>query len=352
MPVEEPSFEETLKAEVVDKGLCLACGACVSFCPFGVIELRPSGPELVEECLRCGNCYHICPRYKTDWAELERFAFGRERKPDEEFGVVRRIVLARSKDEEVLKVCQDGGVVSTLVRYLVASGQAMGAVLSGVSEEKPWLPESRIVLSSPEVLECAGSRYTYTYNMLFSTGTLAFLSFLEGARGVFVGLPCQVAGMRKMQMLPLEELGWHKAFGLIIGLFCTETFDYEGLMGLLRDKLGLNPADVVKMNIKKGRLIFYPREGEPKGVRVRDLKDLVREGCRTCTDFSAELADISVGSLGLEGWNVVIIRSELGERVFNKAVEEGVLETRPVEEEPGVLDVLRRLTEMKRKRKP
>jgi len=33
-------------------------------------------------------------------------------------------------------------------------------------------------------------------------------------------------------------------------------------------------------------------------------------------------------------------------------VEEGVLETRPVEEEPGVLDVLRRLTEMKRKRKP
>ncbi|RLI37970.1 hypothetical protein DRO60_04040, partial [Candidatus Bathyarchaeota archaeon] len=65
---------------------------------------------------------------------------------------------------------------------------------------------------------------------------------------------------------------------------------------------------------------------------------------------SAELADISVGSLGLEGWNIVIIRSELGEEVFNRALKEGLLETRPVEEEPGVIDVLRRLTEMKRKR--
>ena len=350
MEVGEKGFEETLKPEVVEKGRCAVCGACVSLCPFGVIELRPSGPELIDSCLRCGNCYSVCPRYELDVSAIEEFAFGRTRRPDEEFGVVRKMVLARSKDDEVLKVCQDGGVVSTLARYLVSSGEAMATVLSGVSLEAPWLPEPRIAINGKEVLECAGSRYSYTFNLMSNVGTSALLGFLEGRKMAFVGLPCQVAAMRKVQLLPVEELGWHKAFGPIIGLFCTETFDYDGLVRLMREKLGLEPSNVVKMNIKKGRLYFYPREGKPKSIRVRELSDLVREGCKVCTDFSAELADISVGSLGLEGWNIVIIRSELGEEVFNRALKEGLLETRPVEEEPGVIDVLRRLTEMKRKR--
>ena len=350
MGVGEKGFEETLKPEVVEKGFCAVCGACVSLCPFGVIELRPSGPELVDNCLKCGNCYSVCPRYELDAEAIERFAFGRPRRPDEEFGVVRKMLLARSRDEEVLKVCQDGGVVSTLVKHLVSSGMAIAAVLSGVSLDTPWLPEPRIAINGQEVLECAGSRYSYTLNLMSNVGTSALLGFLEGRKAAFVGLPCQVAAMRKIQMLPVEELGWHKAFGPIIGLFCTETFDYDGLVKLMREKLGLEPGDVVKMNIKKGRLYFYPREGEPKAVRVKELADLVRQGCKVCTDFSAELADISVGSLGLEGWNVVIIRSELGEDVFNSALKADLLETRPIEEEPQVLDVLRRLTEMKRKR--
>jgi len=348
--VEEPGFEDTLKPEVVDKGLCVLCGTCVSFCPFEVLRMGPRGPELVDNCLRCGNCYHLCPRYELDVGAVEEFAFGRRRRPDEEFGVVRSVVLARSKDEEVLKVCQDGGVVSTLMRFLVGSGLAISAVLSGVKEGSPWLPEARIALDGGEVLRCAGSRYTYTSNMMSNAGVATLLGFLEGKKTAFVGLPCQVQAMRKVQMLPVEELGWSEAVGPIIGLFCTETFDQEAFMSFMREKLGLSPDDVVKMNIKKGRLYFYLRDGGSKSVRVRELWGLVREGCRSCTDFSAELADISVGSLGLEGWNVVIIRSELGEDVFNRAVEAGLLDVREVGEEPGVMDTLLRLVRLKRRR--
>ena len=350
--IEEKGFEETLKPEVVEKGRCFLCGTCVSFCPFEVLSMGARGPELVDTCLKCGNCYSVCPAYEFDEKAVEEFAFGRSRKPDEEFGVYRSIVLARSKDPEVLKVCQDGGVVSTLLRYLLGSGKTGLSVLSGVKKEQPWLPEPRIVLSGSEVLECAGSRYSYTTNMMFNMGTAALLGFLEGSRAAFVGLPCQVRAVRKVQMLPIEELGWAKAIGPVIGLFCTETFDYEGFMAFLKERVGLSPEEVVKMNIKKGRMYFYPREGEPKSVRVKELAEFVRDGCKTCTDFSAELADISVGSLGLEGWNVVIIRSELGEEVFKGAIEAGLLETRDVSEEPGVMDVLLRLVKMKRKRAP
>ena len=347
--VEELGFEETLKTEVVEKGLCACCGACVAFCPYGAIELGPRGPELVDMCLKCGNCYSICPRYRFDLEAVEEFFFGRTRRPDEDFGVHRAVVVARSKDPEVLKVCQDGGVVSTLVKYLVGSGRAVGAVLSGVSKEAAWTPEARIALAEPEVLECAGSRYTYTRNMLLNVGVMGFLSLMEGARGVFVGLPCQVRAVRKFQMLPAPEIGWHEAIGPVIGLFCTETFDQRGLIeGVVKGKLGLDPADVVKMNIKKGRLYFYLRDGSSKHVRVRDLKDIVREGCRACTDFSAELADISVGSVGLEGWNLVILRSKLGEEIFEEVVGEGYLEVKEPDEKP--LKVLRDLTALKHKR--
>ena len=350
--VEEKGFEETLKPEVVEKGRCVLCGTCVSFCPFDVLRLGRKGPELIDNCLKCGNCYHVCPVYEFDEKAMEEFAFGRTRRPDEEFGVYRSVVLARSKDPEVLKVCQDGGVVSTLMKYLVGSGETLMAVLSGVSEEEPWLPEPRIALTGPEVLRCAGSRYTYTSNMMFSAGMAALVSFAEGRRTAFVGLPCQVRAIRKVQMLPVEELGWRDAIGPVIGLFCTETFDQEGFMAFIRERLGLKPEEVVKMNIKKGRMYFYPKEGEAKSIRIKELSGLVREGCRFCTDFSAEFADISVGSLGLEGWNAVIIRSELGEKIFRAAVEAGMLETRPVEEEPGVMDTLLRLVRMKRKRAP
>jgi len=348
--VEELGFEETLKPEVVEKGLCALCGTCVSFCPFEVIRMGARGPELVDNCLRCGNCYHVCPRYEFDEGAVEEFAFGRTRRPDEEFGVYRTMVLARSKDEEVLKVCQDGGVVSTILKYLVENGEALSAVLSGVKEGSPWLPEPRIALSGPEILRCAGSRYTYTFNMMGSAGVATLLGFLEGKRAAFVGLPCQVRALRKVQMLPVEELGWGRAIGPIIGLFCTETFEQEGFMAFLKDRLGITPEEVVKMNIKKGRMYFYLKDGSSKNVRVKELHELVREGCRTCTDFSAELADISVGSLGLEGWNVVIVRSGLGEEVFRAVVDAGLLEVK--EAGPEVLNVLLRLVRMKRKRAP
>jgi len=342
----------SLIEKVVKTGLCARCGACVAICPFGVLEMGENGPELVRECLRCGNCYLVCPRYRMDVSRVEELSLGRARRPDEEFGVVRSILLARSKDPEVLAVCQDGGVVSTLVRHLLADGPAL-AVLSGLSEEEPWLPEAKIVVSPREVLRCAGSRYTYTPNMLLHLGAAALLAFSRGLRTVFVGLPCQVQAARGIQLLPAPEVGWAEAIGPIIGLFCMETFDRRGLLeGVLRGRLGLEPKEVVKMNIKKGRLYFYTAGGEAKSVRVRELSDIVREGCSACTDFSSELADISVGSLGLEGWNVVILRSELGEEAFRGAVEAGLLETRPLEEEPKVLEVLRRLVALKRARAP
>jgi coenzyme F420-reducing hydrogenase beta subunit len=65
-------------------------------------------------------------------------------------------------------------------------------------------------------------------------------------------------------------------------------------------------------------------------------------------DFSAELADISAGGLGLDGWTFTILRSEKGEEIFNGAEKTGAVRTRPVAEEKSASDLLVKLSKRKK----
>jgi CBS domain-containing protein len=71
--------------------------------------------------------------------------------------------------------------------------------------------------------------------------------------------------------------------------------------------------------------------------------------CRTCTDFTSELADISIGgAYPLEEWSTVIIRTKAGEEFFYNAVENGVISTWVIEQEPEVYERVVRAAIQKR----
>ena len=51
------------------------------------------------------------------------------------------------------------------------------------------------------------------------------------------------------------------------------------------------------------------------------------QGCSVCKDFSAELADISVGSVGsAAGYSTVLVRSGIGEELIKLGFDRGYLE--------------------------
>ncbi|MBT0160626.1 hypothetical protein G4O51_11665 [Candidatus Bathyarchaeota archaeon A05DMB-2] len=96
------SFEASLAADVVEAGRCLGCGACIAVCPYECLKLVKWHPSLVKECQSCGLCAQACPRYNFSQTQMENFVFGRSRKPDEPFGIYRRLAVAQATDEKIL----------------------------------------------------------------------------------------------------------------------------------------------------------------------------------------------------------------------------------------------------------
>lgn len=334
------SFGEIL-VKVVRAEKCIGCSACVAVCPVGCLDYVEGKPKLVEKCRNCGICVIVCPQYEYTRPALEESIFGRQRKPEEEFGIYRRIVIAQANDDNILQSCQDGGVVTALFTYALERGIIYGAAVSGVSQERPFYPVPRLVTTPQEVLECAGTRYSYSPNLL---------AFQEGIsqdkkRLAFVGTPCQIHALRKIEKLLFEYVN---PLQFALGLLCTESFTYEGLMEKhIQGKLGIDLNDIGKINIK-AKVLVTTKSGETHVIPLKEAKQYTRKSCTTCTDFSAELADVSVGGLGLSNWNFIVIRTKKGEELFDGAVREGFLKTRPVEEEKGAFNLLVRLSKRKR----
>jgi coenzyme F420 hydrogenase subunit beta len=336
-------FEETLQEKVILKEICSGCEACILVCPFGCLEYFEERPNLIKKCEICGICPRTCPRYDFPQATLEKMVYGRERGPSEDFGVYRRSVIAQAADDKIRGVGQDGGMVSALLIYALNNGIIDSAVVSMMSREKPWFPLPKLVSTAEEVLECAGTRYMYSPNLL------ALREAVKQKRKsvAFVGTPCQIQAIRKIEAFPLKKFS--SLIKFTVGLMCTESFTYDGLVEKhIRGVLGVDPNDITKMNIK-GKILVTTKSSGTKTISLHEAKQYTRKGCLPCTDFSSELADISGGGLGLNGWTFTVIRTKTGEEVFDNAVKAGAIKSRPVEEEMGSLDLLTRLSKRKRK---
>ena len=341
---EKRDFQE-LVDNVISTDKCAGCGACFVVCPYkGVLEYVDEEPKLVGECKKCDICLRVCPRYETSMEEMEDFVFDRKRTAEDSFGVYRGLFMARSTDKKILEKCQDGGLVTSLLVGALESGIIDGAIVSGVDPTKPWLPIPLVAKTREEIIENAGTRYSYSPNLLAIKEALS-----SGLKKIgFVGTPCQIQAIRKIQMVPLRK--YAKAISFTVGLFCTESFSYKGLMieKIQRD-LGSNLENIAKINIK-GKLLVYMKNGEVHKIPLKEAKLYSQPKCQYCDDFSAEFADISAGGIGLDGWTMAIVRTDQGAEVFENAVDDGLLEVKKAEEFKSSLNLLVKLSKSKRRR--
>ncbi len=350
-----------LYSEVVTSGLCTGCAGCVVVCPHDVLGYNDNDgvykPFHLEEELGLDNCIHgekgcttctrACPRFRAWEPQIEEHLFGRARKPAELSGISKDIILARASEEMVHKMGQDGGLVSAMLIWCLEKGYIDAALVSYLEGDKgTWKAIPGVARTRDEVLAAAGSRYTYSAN------TMAYAEAIEGGaeKIALVGMGCQSSSPPAMSVRKAGKVA--RKFALNIGLLCSKTFDDAIFPELFEAKYGLKKEDMVKMNIK-GVFQIWMKDGSYHEVNLKECHAWTREGCKMCPDFAAEHADISTGGIGESNdWTLTIVRTDLGREIIMKMLEDGTIYGRPGDEDPGAIDLLRRLSTVSRRRWP
>lgn len=350
-----------LFSEIVATDVCCGCAACVLVCPHHVLDYdygmeKPFQTDLErpDDCSHgikgCTLCAQACPRldhdagiWRWNWPELEELLFGRTRGPDEVFGVAREVVVARAAEEAVVAAGQDGGIGSALILHGLETGALDGAVVSAFDGKQMTSP--RLVTEPDEVLRTARSRYTYC-----PTPLALQEAFERRLRKVaLVGVSCEISAAPKMAYAGVRK--WSNRIALTVGLMCSETFLPEPFLEQkLQGEYGIDISKVQKINIK-GKVIVTMDDGHDVEIGLKECRPLARDwGCPSCPDFGAEHADISLGGLGMEGWSMVVVRTERGEAFWKDMVSARKVETRPASEEQAAYDLMERLARRQRRR--
>jgi coenzyme F420 hydrogenase subunit beta len=273
--------------------------------------------------------------------------FGRDRRPDEVDGIAKDIILARAADPELHERGQDGGLVSAILLWALDHGYIDAALVSYLEGDgTSWKAIPGVARTRADIIASAGSRYTYSAN------TMAYAEAVAGGaeKLALVGMSCQSSVPPVMTVRKAGKPA--RRFVLNIGLLCSKTFDDAIFPELFEAKYGLKKEDMVKMNIK-GVFQIWMRNGDYHEVPLKECHAWTREGCKTCPDFAAEHADISTGGIGAyNDWTLTIVRTDIGREILIKMLEDGTIQGRPGDDDPGAIALLRKLSRVSRKRWP
>ena len=326
------------------KGFCTLCGACEAACPTGAISIENENNRRLHDCSEdldlCPICYEVCPHSEALQLRAQKSVSGAPHK-NEAFGYFRKIVLAQATDPKLRELCRGGGVVTSLLTYGVEKKRFDSAIVSKAEPENPAKPKALVATVPDDILSAVGSKF-FPSPVAKAYGSAVFSYGKK--RIAFVGVPCHMLALRKIE-------AWHHKIGenleIAIGLFCFGTFSMAPLLKYIEDNYHVKPSEIKHLRLSNKFVVHT--EKDIIRIPVSEIENIIMPSCRTCTDFTAELADISIGSAyPLEDWSMVIIRTQKGEEFFYDAVENGVINSWVIEQEPEVYERMVRAAMQKR----
>lgn len=175
--------------EICPQENCTGCQACVNICSKDAIKMQKDelgfGYPLTDPalCVNCGLCISVCPNNSNF-----------------PFNLPLKAIIANASDETEQKTSTSGGLASVFARYIISRhGIVYGC--SGVDGKN--VRHIRVERES-ELLVLKGSKYVQSE--IGETFRLARNDLKTKRLVLFIGTPCQIAGLKSFLGKEYENL--------------------------------------------------------------------------------------------------------------------------------------------------
>jgi coenzyme F420 hydrogenase subunit beta len=295
--------------------------------------LAKDPPPHRDLCTDCGvsrssqpkRCATACQFIAPDYPAMERQVHGRARRPhqaDEQFFGPYQI-LNRAALKTPAAGAQWTGITTRIAQRLLEEKMVDAVLTMAPDEEDRWRPVPVLITDPQDMERCRGMRMGYA----------PLLALLEPAlqkgieRIAVIGIPCQVYALRALE----KELGFKKIY--VIGTPCSDNTTTERFHEFLK-LLTPKPETItylefcadyhVEIRFDSGKKKRIPFLMLPLSKLPQDFFPLT---CRTCVDYTNVLSDITVGYMGGEGQQWLIVRNDTGAELLSLLDDEIRLST-------------------------
>ena len=333
--------------DVAEKHLCTGCGVCAYLEPKGiqmVDDLDQGRRPVVQPGAGTGQALEACP---GKGLELPRFdpKSGHLKELWQGWGGVLELWEGFATDDEIRFAGSSGGAATALSLFALEERGSHGVLHSGPREDLPYLNESKLSQSRADLLASSGSRYA-------PASPCDALAEVEqaAAKSVFVGKPCDVAGLHRAGQLRPEL---DAKVEVSIAIFCAGAPSTRGTLELAR-QMGVDQPEGIESVRYRGQ--GWPGHAEVHGTdsegNPQSGKQTYKQSwgflqrfrpwrCYVCADHTGEFADLAVGDPwhhgapaddpNEPGRSLILVRTERGREFLAAARAAGVLQVQPVE---------------------
>ncbi|WP_187429475.1 hypothetical protein ROLI_032650 [Roseobacter fucihabitans] len=280
------------------RGLCTDCGV-----------------SRMKDAKACGRaCQFIAP----DYPRFEGRVHGRTREVGDEvfFGPFQAMYRAEMKTPK--PGAQWSGITTSLGARLLETGKVQAVLCMVADPDDVWRPKPALITQAQDMAQARGMRMGYA----------PLLALLETAQAqgftrlAVIGIPCQIYALRALE----ADLGLERLY--VIGTPCSDNTTTENFHQFL-NLLDEDPAAItylefrtdfkVELRYNDGRQRLIPFLSLPISDLPRDFFPLT---CRSCVDYTNALADITVGYMGGQGEQWVIVRNARGAEILDTIADD------------------------------
>lgn len=303
--------------DICEKKSCTGCTACMNNCPKKAIKMENNSegflyPVIDEhKCINCGLCKKICPVLNT-----------KEKKS------LNKCYVGYIKDNETIMDSSSGGIFYLLaIKVLEENGVVIGAAFNKKHELNHIAIEKK-----QEIKELMGSKYLQSnLNNIFDY----VKNVINKRKILFVGTPCQVAGLKSFLKKEYENL-------ITIDLICHGAPSQKMFQKYIEYLEKENSDKLVTYNFRDKSTGWdtYSNEAKFKNKEIKELStknyymglflsnNALRESCYNCNfKLGNKYSDITLGDFwgiknyhkemyNRKGTSAIIINTKKGEEVF------------------------------------